>query len=292
MSPGRWAPASPTSGRLLVGARRGASCSAPPAASASDSWPSCCRTSPAGVRRSALAPVRRDARPRHGGAPSGCSLGGDSGPARRTWTACGRAPTCRRCCASPRSTARRSRCRPAGGGSRSGCAGPSAHRTRRNTKRGSRRNIEAHYDLGNDFYRLFLDETMTYSSAVFDRRDQSLADAQRTSTRSWPSGPGFGAGSTCSRSGRAGAASRCTRRASSAAVSRRSRSRPHSTSSRRSVSRAPGWPTGSPSSCGTIATSRAPTTRSCRSRCWRPSAPSTTRRSSRPATGRSCPAAG
>ena len=33
--------------------------------------------------------------------------------------------------------------------------------------RGSRRNIAAHYDLGNDFYRLFLDETMTYSSAVF-----------------------------------------------------------------------------------------------------------------------------
>ena len=54
-----------------------------------------------------------------------------------------------------------------------------AHRTRRNTKTGSRRNIEAHYDLGNDFYRLFLDETMTYSSAVFDAPGQSLADAQR-----------------------------------------------------------------------------------------------------------------
>jgi cyclopropane-fatty-acyl-phospholipid synthase len=53
------------------------------------------------------------------------------------------------------------------------------HRARRNTKAGSRRNIEAHYDLGNDFYRLFLDETMTYSSAVFDAPDASLADAQR-----------------------------------------------------------------------------------------------------------------
>jgi cyclopropane-fatty-acyl-phospholipid synthase len=53
------------------------------------------------------------------------------------------------------------------------------HRARRNTLRGSRRNIEAHYDLGNDFYRLFLDETMTYSSAVFASPDQSLADAQR-----------------------------------------------------------------------------------------------------------------
>jgi len=54
-----------------------------------------------------------------------------------------------------------------------------AHRLRRNTLSGSRRNIEAHYDLGNDFYRLFLDETMTYSSAVFATPDQSLADAQR-----------------------------------------------------------------------------------------------------------------
>ena len=54
-----------------------------------------------------------------------------------------------------------------------------AHRLRRNTRSGSRRNIAAHYDLGNDFYRLFLDETMTYSSAVFARPDQDLADAQR-----------------------------------------------------------------------------------------------------------------
>ncbi len=58
-----------------------------------------------------------------------------------------------------------------------------AHRARRNTVPGSRRNIEAHYDLGNDFYRLFLDETMTYSSAVFDTPDQSLVDAQRNKYR-------------------------------------------------------------------------------------------------------------
>ncbi len=43
-----------------------------------------------------------------------------------------------------------------------------AHRARRNTVRQASRNIQRHYDLGNDFYRLFLDETMTYSSAVFD----------------------------------------------------------------------------------------------------------------------------
>ena len=54
-----------------------------------------------------------------------------------------------------------------------------AHRAKRNSRTGSRRNIAAHYDLGNDFYRLFLDETMTYSSAVFATPDQSLAEGQR-----------------------------------------------------------------------------------------------------------------
>ncbi len=41
------------------------------------------------------------------------------------------------------------------------------HRLRANTRRGSKRNIAAHYDLGNDFYELWLDDTMTYSCAVF-----------------------------------------------------------------------------------------------------------------------------
>ena len=57
------------------------------------------------------------------------------------------------------------------------------HRSRQNTRHGSRRNIAAHYDLGNDFYRLFLDESMTYSSAVFAAPGQSLADAQRNKYR-------------------------------------------------------------------------------------------------------------
>ena len=51
------------------------------------------------------------------------------------------------------------------------------HFLRRNTRSGSRKNIVAHYDLGNDFYRLFLDETMTYSSGVFERPDATLKDA-------------------------------------------------------------------------------------------------------------------
>ncbi len=66
-----------------------------------------------------------------------------------------------------------------------------AHRMRRNTRRGSRRNIAAHYDLGNEFYRLFLDETMTYSSAVFGTLDQSLADAQRNKYRLMAEGAGL-----------------------------------------------------------------------------------------------------
>ncbi len=41
------------------------------------------------------------------------------------------------------------------------------HTARKNTVSGSKRNIAEHYDLGNDFYKLFLDKTMTYSSAIF-----------------------------------------------------------------------------------------------------------------------------
>jgi cyclopropane-fatty-acyl-phospholipid synthase len=42
-----------------------------------------------------------------------------------------------------------------------------SHRLNRNSRRGSRRNIHAHYDLGNAFYALWLDETMSYSSGFF-----------------------------------------------------------------------------------------------------------------------------
>jgi cyclopropane-fatty-acyl-phospholipid synthase len=54
------------------------------------------------------------------------------------------------------------------------------HRLRHNSKETSRRNIEEHYDLGNDFYKLWLDDTMTYSSARFTEPNQSLEDAQRS----------------------------------------------------------------------------------------------------------------
>lgn len=54
------------------------------------------------------------------------------------------------------------------------------HRARRNDRAGARRNIHEHYDLGNEFYELWLDPSMTYSSAIFERPDQSLEEAQRT----------------------------------------------------------------------------------------------------------------
>jgi cyclopropane-fatty-acyl-phospholipid synthase len=51
------------------------------------------------------------------------------------------------------------------------------HRFNRNTRGGSRSNIAAHYDLSNEFYSLFLDETMTYSSGVFPDSSSSMKDA-------------------------------------------------------------------------------------------------------------------
>jgi cyclopropane-fatty-acyl-phospholipid synthase len=51
------------------------------------------------------------------------------------------------------------------------------HWLRRNTRKGSRANISAHYDLGNDFYALFLDETMTYSCGIFEDDRSTLREA-------------------------------------------------------------------------------------------------------------------
>ncbi|MDF1755395.1 MAG: cyclopropane-fatty-acyl-phospholipid synthase [Verrucomicrobiales bacterium] len=53
-----------------------------------------------------------------------------------------------------------------------------SHLKRKNTRDGSRRNIEEHYDLGNDFYRLWLDSSMTYSCARFTDSAESLEEAQ------------------------------------------------------------------------------------------------------------------
>jgi len=53
------------------------------------------------------------------------------------------------------------------------------HALRDNTRRGAEQNISAHYDLSNAFFALFLDPTLTYSSAYFERVDMSLEEAQR-----------------------------------------------------------------------------------------------------------------
>ncbi|BAL97828.1 SAM-dependent methyltransferase [Rubrivivax gelatinosus] len=58
------------------------------------------------------------------------------------------------------------------------------HLLNRNSRRGSRKNIHAHYDLGNTFYRLWLDETMNYSSAWFDGdTSKPMPEAQRAKVR-------------------------------------------------------------------------------------------------------------
>lgn len=51
------------------------------------------------------------------------------------------------------------------------------HWVRKNTRIGAAQNIHEHYDLGNDFYRLFLDETMSYSCGVFEHTDATMRDA-------------------------------------------------------------------------------------------------------------------
>lgn len=67
------------------------------------------------------------------------------------------------------------------------------HALNRNTRSGSRKNIAAHYDLGNDFYQLWLDEKMMYSSAYFATTDTTLEDAASAKLdricKSWISQP-------------------------------------------------------------------------------------------------------
>ena len=116
------------------------------------------------------------------------------------------------------------------------------HALNRNTKRGSRRNIHAHYDLGNRFYEAWLDRTMTYSSALFARgrqRPRARPDAQI------PGAGGdratFGPDAPRARDRlRLGRLRRVRRHARSAAASPASPSRRSSTTSRGSASSRPG----------------------------------------------------
>jgi cyclopropane-fatty-acyl-phospholipid synthase len=70
-----------------------------------------------------------------------------------------------------------------------------AHLARRNSRSGARRNIEYHYDLGNDFYAPWLDATMTYSSALFTGSEVTLEEAQSTKLAAVLSRTGATAGS-------------------------------------------------------------------------------------------------
>jgi cyclopropane-fatty-acyl-phospholipid synthase len=66
------------------------------------------------------------------------------------------------------------------------------HALRANSRAGSMRNIHAHYDLGNAFYARWLDATMTYSSAIYQRPRQDLAAAQTHKYRTLAEGMALG----------------------------------------------------------------------------------------------------
>ena len=70
--------------------------------------------------------------------------------------------------------------RPSAGVSFARLADRFRHFARSNTRKGSRRNIEAHYDLGNDFYAAWLDAGMNYSSALYEAPTLSLEEAQES----------------------------------------------------------------------------------------------------------------
>jgi len=100
-----------------------------------------------------------------------------------------------------------------------GWAYRAAHGLRRNTRAGSRRNIAEHYDLGNDFYRLFLDPTMAYSCAIFERADATLEEASVAKFDRIARKLGLSPAHRVLEIGAAGAASPFTPRRSTAAAS-------------------------------------------------------------------------
>lgn len=63
-----------------------------------------------------------------------------------------------------------------------------SHTLKRNSRKGSRKNIYAHYDLGNEFYQQWLDTGMTYSSALYETPGQSLGEAQESKYRALAEG--------------------------------------------------------------------------------------------------------
>ena len=106
------------------------------------------------------------------------------------------------------------------------------HWLNRNTRTGSQRNISAHYDLGNDFYELWLDKRMMYSSAVFERADMTLDAAATAKLDRICRKLRLSPDDHVLEIGPVGAAWRYTRRRTTVAVSRRRRFRSSSTTMR------------------------------------------------------------
>ena len=90
-------------------------------------------------------------------------------------------------------------------------------RVPRNTRAGAKRHVAAHYDLGNDMFQLFLDETMTYSCAYFESPDWTCARRRRRSSTGSAASSSWAPTTICSRSAPAGARWRCTRPTATAA---------------------------------------------------------------------------
>ena len=125
----------------------------------------------------------------------------------------------------------------AGGGASLVSLAPSA--APQHPRAGSRRNIHAHYDLGNDFYQRWLDATMTYSSALFaGDLSRSLEQAQVAKYERILARRSAARATVCWRSAAAGAASPNTRRARAAAACTASPSRAGSSRSRAAHPRA------------------------------------------------------
>ena len=145
-----------------------------------------------------------------------------------------------------------------------------AHRLRDNKPQQAKANIAAHYDLGNDFYSAWLDDTMTYSSALW-MRDSALSDAQRNKIDQLLDRLKIRKARACWRSAAAGeglpSKQHGAARTSSASPSRPSRRPGPSARSSEATS-----PTASRSACRTIATSRSSSMPSPRWKWSRPSA--------------------
>jgi len=129
-------------------------------------------------------------------------------------------------------------------------------RGKRHSVARDRRAVRHHYDVSNEFFALFLDDSMTYSCAIFEdplSEDESLESARSASSRRSARSSRCGPASVCSTSVAAGAASRSMRRPSTARMWSQSRCQSRRHGSRASARRLPASKTASRSAWPTIA---------------------------------------